>query len=62
MRSIRGLTRAVQRALLGLFIARAIAHAHGGELNVGSGNDETAFLVLPRRFSSPVATAGAGHA
>jgi signal transduction histidine kinase len=44
---------------LGLFIARAIAHAHGGELNVDSGNDETTFrLVLPR-LAPPTLTAGA---
>jgi PAS domain S-box-containing protein len=45
---------------LGLFIARAIAEAHGGELNVDSGNDETAFcLVLPRRFDPSTPAAGA---
>jgi signal transduction histidine kinase len=34
---------------LGLFIAKAIARAHGGELEVNSENDETTFrLVLPR--------------
>jgi PAS domain S-box-containing protein len=35
---------------LGLFIARAIARAHGGGLEVTSANDETTFrLVLPRQ-------------
>jgi PAS domain S-box-containing protein len=35
---------------LGLFIARAIARAHGGDLEVASGSGETMFrLVLPRR-------------
>jgi PAS domain S-box-containing protein len=35
---------------LGLFIARAIARAHGGELDVESANDATMFrLVLPRQ-------------
>ena len=35
---------------LGLFIAKAIARAHGGGLEVNSENDETLFrLVLPRR-------------
>jgi signal transduction histidine kinase len=34
---------------LGLFIARAIARAHGGSLEVDSSNDATTFqLVLPR--------------
>jgi signal transduction histidine kinase len=34
---------------LGLFIAQAIAKAHGGGLEVDSGGDETTFrLVLPR--------------
>ena len=34
---------------LGLFIAKAIARAHGGGLEVKSSNDETMFrLVLPR--------------
>jgi two-component system, OmpR family, sensor histidine kinase VicK len=41
---------------LGLFIAQAIARAHGGGLEVTSANDETTFrLVLPRR--SPAAAA-----
>jgi signal transduction histidine kinase len=35
---------------LGLFIAKAIARAHGGGLEVKSENDETMFrLVLPRQ-------------
>jgi PAS domain S-box-containing protein len=35
---------------LGLFIANAIARAHGGDLEVDSSKDETTFrLVLPRR-------------
>jgi signal transduction histidine kinase len=35
---------------LGLFIARAIAQAHGGSLEVDSANDETMFrLTLPRQ-------------
>ena len=35
---------------LGLFIAKAIARAHGGGLEVDSSNDQTMFrLVLPRR-------------
>ena len=34
---------------LGLFIAKAIAHAHGGRLDVESADDQTTFrLVLPR--------------
>jgi len=43
---------------LGLFIARAIAQAHGGGLEVDSANDETMFrMVLPRetpRSAAPV--------
>lgn len=43
---------------LGLFIARAIARAHGGGLEVDSGNDETTFrLVLPRRAEPQLAPA-----
>jgi PAS domain S-box-containing protein len=39
---------------LGLFIARAIARAHGGSLEVDSRDDETTFrLVLPRRRRPP---------
>jgi signal transduction histidine kinase len=35
---------------LGLFVAKAIARAHGGGLEVDSSGDETTFrLVLPRR-------------
>lgn len=35
---------------LGLFIAKAIARAHGGGVEVNSADDETVFrLVLPRR-------------
>lgn len=38
---------------LGLFIAREIARAHGGDLEVDSSNDTTIFrLVLPRRTES----------
>ena len=34
---------------LGLFIARAIAHAHGGAIEVDNQDDATTFrLVLPR--------------
>jgi PAS domain S-box-containing protein len=41
---------------LGLFIAKAIARAHGGRLEVDSANDETMFrLVLPR--CTPTASA-----
>ena len=41
---------------LGLFIAKAIARAHGGGLEVNSSNDETMFrLVLPRH--TPTAAA-----
>jgi signal transduction histidine kinase len=41
---------------LGLFIAKAIARAHGGGLEVNSSNDETTFrLVLPRH--TPTASA-----
>jgi signal transduction histidine kinase len=41
---------------LGLFIAKAIARAHGGGLEVDSSDDETMFrLVLPRH--TPPATA-----
>ena len=40
---------------LGLFIAKAIARAHGGGLEVKSANDETMFrLVLPRRTPARV--------
>lgn len=42
---------------LGLFIANAIARAHGGELEVDSGAGETTFrLVLPRGAREPRAT------
>jgi PAS domain S-box-containing protein len=42
---------------LGLFIARAIAGAHGGGIEVDSSNGATMFrLVLPRHTRSPVAT------
>ena len=38
---------------LGLFIAKAIARAHGGGLEVNSANDETMFrLVLPRHTAA----------
>jgi signal transduction histidine kinase len=42
---------------LGLFIAHAIARAHGGALEVASSGDDTTFrLVLPRRsLPEPVA-------
>jgi PAS domain S-box-containing protein len=41
---------------LGLFIAKAIARAHGGGLEVDSANDETMFrLVLPRYTPGAVA-------
>jgi signal transduction histidine kinase len=41
---------------LGLFIARAIARAHGGGLEVQSADDQTTFrLVLPRQASTAVA-------
>ena len=43
---------------LGLFIARAIAHAHGGVVEVDSANDATTFrLVLPRYSSAATASA-----
>jgi PAS domain S-box-containing protein len=43
---------------LGLFIAKAIARAHGGGLEVDSGNDATTFrLVLPRRTQVAAAPA-----
>ena len=39
---------------LGLFIANAIARAHGGGLEVDSADDETTFrLVLPRTVAAP---------
>lgn len=39
---------------LGLFIANAIARAHGGGIEVHTGNDATTFrLVLPRQSPSP---------
>ena len=39
---------------LGLFIARTIARAHGGELEVQSAAGKTLFrLVLPRRPAPP---------
>lgn len=42
---------------LGLFIARAIARAHGGALEVNSENDETLFrLVLPRQPPTALAS------
>jgi signal transduction histidine kinase len=42
---------------LGLFIAKAIARAHGGGLEVDSGDDRTTFrLVLPR-YAAPDAIA-----
>ena len=45
---------------LGLFIARAIASAHGGGLEVDSSNGETMFrLVLPRE--APAARPRTGH-
>jgi signal transduction histidine kinase len=38
---------------LGLFIAKAIARAHGGGVEVSAENDETIFrLVLPRQIGS----------
>jgi signal transduction histidine kinase len=38
---------------LGLFIAKAIARAHGGGLEVDSGDDRTTFrLVLPRHAAT----------
>jgi signal transduction histidine kinase len=38
---------------LGLFIARAIAQAHGGSLEVSSANDETMFrMKLPRQMGA----------
>ena len=41
---------------LGLFIAKAIARAHGGGLEVNSDNDETMFrLVLPRQTPTTLA-------
>jgi PAS domain S-box-containing protein len=41
---------------LGLFIARAIARAHGGSLEVDCSHDETTFqLVLPRYAAGPSA-------
>jgi PAS domain S-box-containing protein len=41
---------------LGLFIAKAIASAHGGALEVASSQGATTFrLVLPRRASTPIA-------
>jgi signal transduction histidine kinase len=41
---------------LGLFIAKAIASAHGGGLEVTSSQGETTFrLVLPRRAAAPIA-------
>ena len=43
---------------LGLFIAKAIAQAHGGGLEVDSGHDTTTFrLVLPRRSAAAPARA-----
>ena len=43
---------------LGLFIAKAIARAHGGGLEVSSANDATTFrLVLPRHTSRAAAQA-----
>jgi signal transduction histidine kinase len=41
---------------LGLFIAKAIARAHGGNLEVKSADDETMFrLVLPRQTPASAA-------
>ena len=41
---------------LGLFIARAIARAHGGSLEFDSSTDTTTFqLVLPRRTAEATA-------
>jgi signal transduction histidine kinase len=41
---------------LGLFIAKAIARAHGGGLEVNSSDDQTVFrLVLPRHTPVTVA-------
>jgi nitrogen-specific signal transduction histidine kinase len=41
---------------LGLFIAKAIARAHGGGLEVNSSDDQTMFrLVLPRHTSAAIA-------
>lgn len=43
---------------LGLFIAKAIARAHGGGIEVDSANGATMFrLVLPRHMSSPAVQA-----
>jgi signal transduction histidine kinase len=43
---------------LGLFIAKAIAQAHGGGLEVDSADDSTMFrLVLPRYTGTPIAQA-----
>jgi PAS domain S-box-containing protein len=43
---------------LGLFITRAIARAHGGDLEVGSSQGATTFrLVLPRVMLAPAAAA-----
>jgi PAS domain S-box-containing protein len=43
---------------LGLFIAKAIARAHGGDLEVDSADDATMFrLVLPRHTSAAAASA-----
>lgn len=44
------LTRPAGSIGLGLYIAREVATAHGGAINVSSGEDETVFLVrLPRK-------------
>jgi signal transduction histidine kinase len=44
---------------LGLFIAKAIARAHGGDLEVNSSDDDTLFrLVLPRSASSARGSVG----
>jgi PAS domain S-box-containing protein len=47
---------------LGLFIAKAIARAHGGGLEVDSSDDATMFrLVLPRQTGRPQPAAPSGH-
>lgn len=47
------LTRPAGSIGLGLYIAREVAHAHGGAINVSSNEEETVFLIrLPRTENS----------